>query len=257
MIRTAQDMLAALKRDTFCGVVLYQGPSMLDGKPVVAIANRITEASSNDKTGDMVQTFIMRSDIEPHVALKTGDDASVCGDCQHRPANDGTCYVRVFQAPLSTYRAFQRGRYAIPHVDYDPAILPDLFSGLAFRMGTYGDPAAVPYDIWFDCVRFARELTGYTHQWRNAAFNVLAMICMASVDSEEQALEAHAMGWRTFRVRASHEPKLANEFVCPASKEAGYKTNCAACGACKGLAYAGKASPVIIAHGNTAARFAA
>ena len=91
MIKTAQEMTAALKRAKFTGVILYQGASALDGAPIVVIANRITAASTNAKTGAMIQTFIIRSDIDPLTALKTGFDASVCGDCQHRPANNGSC----------------------------------------------------------------------------------------------------------------------------------------------------------------------
>lgn len=60
MIKTAQDMIKALRRDTFCGVILYQGPSLIDGAPIVVIANRIVLESGNAKTGAMVQTFIIR-----------------------------------------------------------------------------------------------------------------------------------------------------------------------------------------------------
>jgi hypothetical protein len=49
--------------------ILYEGPSMIDGKPIVVIA---TVGSANSKTGAMVQTWIMRQDVEPHHALKTG-----------------------------------------------------------------------------------------------------------------------------------------------------------------------------------------
>ena len=84
-------------------MIIYKGPSLIDGSPIIAIA---TLNSSNSKTGAMVQTWIMRSDIEPHHAIKTGADISVCGDCPHRPANNGSCYVLTFQAPLSIYRAF-------------------------------------------------------------------------------------------------------------------------------------------------------
>ena len=42
MIKTAQDMLKALKRDTYCGVILYQGPSLIDGAPIVVIVVSIS-----------------------------------------------------------------------------------------------------------------------------------------------------------------------------------------------------------------------
>ena len=110
MIDNIETLRRALKRGEFSGVVLYEGPSRIDGAPIVAIACRITDASNNEKTGAMVQTFIMRRDIAPHEALKTGDDSSVCGDCPLRPINKGAtrCYVRVYQAPLSVWNAYQR-----------------------------------------------------------------------------------------------------------------------------------------------------
>jgi hypothetical protein len=47
-------------KQTLRGVVLYEGPSELDGKPIVVVA---TFNSVNDKTGNMVQTWIIRSDM--------------------------------------------------------------------------------------------------------------------------------------------------------------------------------------------------
>jgi len=63
------------------GFVLYHGASTLDGAPIVAIA---TLKTANRKTGDMVQTWIMREDIKPVESIHTGADSSVCGDCPLR-----------------------------------------------------------------------------------------------------------------------------------------------------------------------------
>jgi hypothetical protein len=93
------------------GVILYRGPSMLDGAPIVAILTGLASSSLNPKTGDMLQTWIIREDVSPVDATRTGDDASVCGDCKHRPANMGSCYVTVFQAPRSVHAAYHRGVY--------------------------------------------------------------------------------------------------------------------------------------------------
>src|SRR5215467_284479 len=73
------ELRRALRRGAYRGVILYEGASMLDGMPVVAIANRITDKSTNGKTGAMVQTWIIRSDVNPVEALENGSDASVCG----------------------------------------------------------------------------------------------------------------------------------------------------------------------------------
>jgi hypothetical protein len=250
MIRDIEVLRRALKRGGFSGVVLYDGPSRIDGAPIIAIACRIADASINSKTGAMVQTFILRRDIDPNKALKTGDDSSVCGGCKLRPINKGAtrCYVRVYQAPLSVWGAFHRGRYAVPGVDFDAALLPALFEGLAFRIGSYGDPAAIPAIVWKIATRLVKTRTGYTHQWRKKIGAGLKDLCMASADSEADVAAATAKGWRTFRVRKHDAPTLANESICPASKEGGQRTQCDRCGLCKGATIAAK-NIVIADHG--------
>ena len=250
MIKTLQDFKTALKRGVFTGVVLYNGPSRIDGKPVVAIACRITQASGNEKTGAMVQTFIMRSDIAPHLALKTGDDSSVCGDCLLRPINKGKtrCYVRVYQAPLSVFNAYQRGRYAVPGVHFDAKLLPKLFEGLSFRIGSYGDPAAIPAKVWKSATRLVKNRTGYTHQWRKRIGVGLKSLCMASADNELDVATATSKGWRTFRVRKHTAPVLKTESICPASSEGKRRTQCDTCGLCQGATIAAR-NIVIADHG--------
>lgn len=232
--------------------VIWEGPSALDGSPIVVIATGLGRSSRNEKTGAMIQTWIIRADVDPFEATKTGDDASVCGACPHRPALGGSCYVKTFQAPKSVWKAYRAGRY--------PRIAPEDLAALGadrvIRLGSYGDPAAAPFAIWQALVSRAKATTGYTHQWRTAhpAFRT---VVMASADSLEEAQEARAAEWRTFRIRTAQEPlEPKAEFICPASAEAGYRTDCATCRACGGLDAKAKASPVIIAHGATARRFA-
>lgn len=255
MIKTAREMRNVLRRNKFVGVVLYKGPSMIDGAPIVVVANRITTGSTNAKTGAMVQTFIIRADVDPMTALRTGQDSAVCGDCQHRPANKGSCYVNVGRSVASVYGALQRGRYALPGVDYDTKIIPELFAGLTVRAGTYGDPAAAPFPIWRAATVRAAAVNGYSHQWRDPRFQAFRLLCMASADSAAEALEAQGMGWRTFRVKTADAAKARGEVTCPASKEMGQRTTCEDCRACGGLSAKARASIVINAHGATAKRF--
>ena len=58
--------------------ILYEGPSLIDGQPIVAIA---TYSDKNTKTGLMVQTYILCQNIDPRDANKTGADFSICGKC--------------------------------------------------------------------------------------------------------------------------------------------------------------------------------
>jgi hypothetical protein len=232
------------------GFVLYRGPSLLDGHPIVAIA--ITAKSKNPKTGNMVQTYILRDDVAPTLAAKTGADASVCGDCKHRPALGGSCYVTLFHGPRAVYEAHRRGAYP----DDDGYLASTAAYNRMVRIGTYGDPAAVPVEVWRALLRNSAGHTGYTHQWRNPRTDpALLGIVMASVDNDDEASEAILAGYRYFRVRRADEPMQAREFICPASHEAGKRRTCATCKACDGTTRPGQSSAVIIVHGSKANRF--
>jgi hypothetical protein len=170
------------------GLVLYRGPSMIDGQPIVCIATGLATKSTNEKTGDLIQTWILRDDIAPIDAANTGADVSICGDCPHRgQVIDGknvnrTCYVTLF------------------------------------------------------------------HQWRKCD-PAFARYVMASCDNAADYLEAKAAGYRTFRVRTAAEALRDREVICPASAEAGFKTNCAACRACGGTGAKARADIAIVVHG--------
>jgi hypothetical protein len=235
------------------GYVIYNGPSLLDGKPIIVVA--ITK-STNRKTGDMVQTYILRSDIAPVLALKSGDDSSICGDCKHRPILGGACYVNVGQGPRAVFEAFSRGRYP-----QSPDKARELSAGRMVRLGTYGDPAAVPAQVWENLIGLSAGHTGYSHQWQNPALPAehrarISALCMASADTENERARALALGFRTFRVRLESSPVLPGEFVCPASDEGGKRRTCDTCKACDGTARGPlQASPVIVVHGSKAGRF--
>jgi len=239
--------------------VLYHGPSMIDGEEIVLIA---TSASRNAKTGAMIQTWILRADVAPNIAARDGRDASICGNCPLRyDAATGRrdCYVRTQEAPLSVYRAFQRGRY-VRAVDH--ASRADFGDGQIVRMGSYGDPAAVPAYVWSQLLSRSAGRTGYTHQWWHrdplvtANARALRPYVMASCDTPLEHQVATADGWRTFRTRRPTDVAMPPERVCPASAEAGAKTTCAACRACSGSAGRGHSSIVINLHGAAARRAA-
>ena len=220
------------------GTILYRGPSLFDGADVVCIAIGLKHSSSNRKTGGMLQTYILRTDISPVLAVKMGLDASICHDCDAR--GDGTgkgrwCYVNLGQGPRSVWDAYSRGVYSFAES------IDDVGGGRMVRVGTYGDPAAVPADVWTQLLSRAAGHTGYTHQWRRAP--QLASICMASADSREDSLEAWGAGWRTFRVA---DVPGEGEIECPSSRG----VQCVDCRLCDG---AGLAKSITIpAHGSGA-----
>lgn len=233
------------------GVVIYEGPSEIDGKPIIVIANGLdSKGSKNYKTGNMIQTWIMRQDIRPDHATLLGQDNSVCGTCEHRPASKnnpnghGTCYVKVFQAPLGVWRAYHRGSY--------PRMLPGhikSFENRPLRIGTYGDPAAVPFEVWEPLVNVASMHTAYTHQWQNSFCDKrYRQLAMASCDTAEQTKKAIKLGWRAFYVGTVNTEKL---MLCPASEQANKRLNCEQCGACMGNPNNRGASVYIPPHGPT------
>jgi hypothetical protein len=152
--------------------IIYKGPSRIDGAPIVVLA---TYSNRNTKTGAVVQTYILREDINPLEASKTGADVSICGTCPLRgtPTTDPArkqavgrrCYVNLGQGVLIVWRAYRKGVY--PDAQ-DSAGRAALGRGRVVRVGTYGDPAAVPDHVWTDLLSEADTWTAYTHQkpWR-------------------------------------------------------------------------------------------
>lgn len=233
---------------SYNGAVLYKGPSQINGQPIVMIAVGLNgQRRPNIKTGSqMIQTYILPANTNPIKSLKSGEDASVCGDCPHRLTSDkktgGGCYVNIAQGPHAVFSAYKRGIY-----EKNPSV--DILSGRLVRLGAWGDPSAVPIDIWdrflYDCLGW----TGYSHQWKKGFAQPLKKFCMASVESEKQMRQAQKKGWRTFRIRRDLEsPVLNGEVVCPASYEAGKKLKCQDCLLCGG-GESPKTSVVIAPHG--------
>ena len=210
--------------------VIYNGPSLLDGKPIVAIA---TYSNRNRKTGSVVQTYTLRADLNPLEASKTGEDFSICGNCpmrgeattdpERKQAKGRRCYVNLGQGVLIVWRSFKRGVYR-------QGDARTMGRGRFVRVGTYGDPAAVPQAIWDELLAESSTWTAYSHQsgWRPD-------IAMQSADTHTIAKAHWRAGNRTFRVIADlGELDKENEALCPASKEAGRRVQCTACKLCKG-----------------------
>lgn len=271
------------------GVIVYDGPSLLNGERIVAV---LTRRSNNRKTGDMPQLWILVADLSPTKAAIVGADASVCGSCPLR--GDGRhrgCYVDLARAPMSVWSAWRRGLYpdawatmpgpgGWPARDSRPTgqlgsntrtahsakldrvcttapdapastLLRRATAGRVVRLGAYGDPAALPRPVLDAIVRDAVSSTGYTHAWRDGF--ALADLVMASADSASDAADAAALGFRSFVLTAAPEARRPGHMICPASTEAGHRLTCEECRACSG---AGPGKPTahvqIAAHGSAA-----
>lgn len=223
------------------GVVLFDGPSMLDGEPIIVIA---TFDSVNRKTGNVIQTWIIRKDVAPNIAVQTGQDTSICGKCPHRHFSGGGCYVLPFQAPLNIWKNYHNGKY--------PKMSPQYinrFLNRNLRLGSYGDPAAVPYTVWLAITSVCANHTGFTHQVEHECFdkNILN-VCQVSIETQSQYKKYAQYG--TFRVKIKDSPLLDGELLC--RNEHGFR--CEQCNLCDGQ---NKNKIAIDFHGNKKSRFEA
>lgn len=242
------------------GAIVWEGASPIDGAPIVMIVTGISgRASANRKTGEMVQTWILRADVDPVEAMRRDADGSICGSCplrgrQVKGKREGrACYVNVGQAPLSVWRAYARGSY--PRMD--AASVGELIAGKAIRLGAYGDPGMVPLSVLEDLVVHARVWTGYTHQWRRIDSGY-ARLLMASADSVADRRAARARGYRSFMVvpARANLGRYSRVMECASTRDRN-PLSCADCGACAGTRRGGASGAVdvvIRAHG-TGARF--
>ena len=242
------------------GYIIYQGPSLIDGKQIVVI---YLTGSDNVKTGNMAQTHILRADIAPITASRNGDDYSICGDCKHRGtpnpnkstgwADKRSCYVNLIHGPNQVYKAFKAGKYPII-TDYNQIKI--LGKNQNIRIGSYGDPLAVPSGVWSNLISESFTWTGYTHQAFNKSDSETINMCMVSVDNKDEYNQAQSKGFRTFRIipyseykEFGHNSLMQNEILCPASKESNKENiTCFNCSLCKGQTIKGK-SIAIVAHG--------
>ena len=228
--------------------IIYKGQSLLDGKPIVAIA---TYSDRNTKTGKVLQTYIIRADISPLEASKSGEDFSICGDCKFRgtPTTDPVrkqavkrdCYVNLGQGPTIVFKSYMRGVYPMANNRADRT---DLGFGRVVRIGTYGDPAAVPSWVWDQLLTGCESHLAYSHQ---SGFR--PDIAMQSADTEAQAVAHWNNGARPFRVITDIGDLVkGKEILCPASKEAGRRVQCNACKLCGGTSIKASKSIAIVQH---------
>jgi hypothetical protein len=214
-------------------VILWKGVSRLDGESPVLVAACVSTArpSKNEKTGDMIQIAIMRSDMSPIDAWVGGRDGAVCpASCIHRSkarGGQGSCYVN--KARLRSAWEAARDQDSLPVY-----LLPVWARGARLRFGMEGDPAAVPLEVWQALAKTARSWSGYTAHWREVDV-AWQQLFMASCGSSAEATEAEALGWRTFSASVSSQDDEAHtragRKVCHAISVG---LDCTACRGCDG-----------------------
>jgi hypothetical protein len=257
-------MKTTRKPKTLNAAILYRGPSMIDGQPIVMIA---TTSSKNTKTGSgLVQTWILNDNGKsPLDNNREGLDFSICGNCKHRgtpdptrttgQATNRTCYVALYQGVSAVAAKHIRNGYPTATPEQAAAML----SGKGLRLGSYGDPAAVPQHITDPLIKASAYHTAYTHQHDIMPTDTRMMI---SADTRTEAQQAQQQGRRTFRVIPLNDWKnegkkvlMQSEILCPASAESTAKdVTCDKCKLCNGSESPKAKSIAIVAHGTSRAK---
>ena len=233
------------------GAVIYRGPSRFDGSPIAVVLTQLRgiTATSNRKLGDVVQAWILTEE-EPRTSIKAGREGSVCGTCPLRPSTakgggGSICYVHWRWGPQAVWYTLNVRK------TYQEGLDPRAIGGRVLRAGAWGDPAAVPPEVWEPYRAAARSTIGYTHAWRDLEASNWGWL-MASVESFDDLHAAQAGGWRTFRVipRLDEDAvPMRHEILCPASKERGRRTHCERCRLCDGTTRGPRRSIAIYEHG--------
>ena len=206
-------------------VVVWKGISLLDNEtPIMVTMSGFAKDSENSKTGAMVQVAILPIFTKPFDNYKAASP-SVCGDCKYNGGNG--CYVNW--SNLTSHWKSTKGQNPI-----DMSLSQELVKGLEVRLGSAGDPAAVPVWVWQELLKYAKSFTGYTHQWRTE--HEYKDICMASVDSALERQQAIDKGWNTFLVYDDVEPTEGIRCLASSDKtdKDGLPYQCITCMACSG-----------------------
>ena len=209
-------------------IVIYKGISLLDNEtPIMVVMSGYNKDSQNDKTGPLVQLYILPIDILPKDAYTSGSK-SVCGDCKYN-GNNG-CYVRWSHLKGLWNSARSQSPVSM-------RLSKELIKGLRVRVGAAGDPAAIPFTFWNSLLSGCEKFTGYTHQWNKDEFTSLSSLFVASTDSKEETRQANDKGWSTFEVIDNEEPSPSS-ILCLATdttkQKNGLPFTCSSCMGCNG-----------------------
>ena len=206
--------------------------------PSFYLAFTALNGSENRKTGNMVQTYLI--DKERLIS----EPKTFGAKCEQCPMVD-KCYVS--RDKLSVRKALvkltqgEATSYAFATLD---EVLP-LLQGRLVRLGTYGDPSAIPLDDLKRICESAKGHTGYTHFWREIDTDYSAYL-MSSCESLSDELLSNALGYRAFRVLLDDQETHETTQKSVQCLNASVGLTCAECLLCSGTK--GKGSSNIYIH---------
>ena len=175
-------------------------------------------------------------------------DASNCMDCPYSGnQGEGGCYTHKFNQYvgfLSMLRSIRSDQLK-PLSEEDFTIIIDMCRDSYVRFGTYGEPSLLDFRLVDNMVNTAKSWTGYTHQWNKEWANKYGNYFRASTHNKEETYKARQKNYRSFIASTTGTEEAV---ACPASAEAGFKSNCASCGLCSGVLGKGKKDIKILEH---------
>ena len=215
--------------------------------------------TSNKKISDgneLVQTYTFSKDQWLLASTSSGFgmkkffklDSSNCMDCPYSGnQGKGGCYTHKF----NQYVGFLSMLRSIKASDLTPLDAEKFLDAVSMckdsyvRFGTYGEPSLLNYSLVKNMAYASKSWTGYTHQWKKVWALPYSKYFMASTHNKEETYKARQKNYRSFIASTSGTEKAV---TCPASAEAGFKSNCASCGLCSGMLGKGKKDIKILEH---------
>lgn len=188
-----------------------------------------TSGSKNEKTGDMIQIWIMDATRHPSESRKSGHDAlNQCAGCPL--ASNNGCYV-IDNPLIAIAKKYARDGYK--PLSIGTPEFARFFRNRAVRFGAYGNPSLIPLPLVESIAKLSRRWTGYFHDWHlmtEERAQAYGRYFMASCETQSWQ-KAQAIGLRTFTTCAEPSDIVGSGIECLADK-AGMQ--CAECGLCDG-----------------------
>lgn len=215
--------------------------------------------TSNKKISDgsaLVQTYTFSKDQWLLATTSNGFgmkkffelDASNCMDCPYSGnQGKGGCYTHKFNQYvgfLSMLRSIKASDLTPYDVEKQRQCI-DMSKDSYVRFGTYGEPSLLPIRLVEHMSDVAKSWTGYTHQWDKLWAWSYNKYFMASTHNKRETYKARQKNYRSFIASTTGTEEAV---TCPASAEAGFKSNCASCGLCSGMLGKGKKDIKILEH---------
>lgn len=188
--------------------------------------------SSNRKTGDMIQTYLLDRETLTSEPSVFGAKCSACPMVNK-------CYVSRDKMSVRSALARLLGEERTSYAHATLADVLPLLRGRKVRLGTYGDPSALPLADLKAIVNSAQGHTGYTHFWREIDTEYSAYL-MASVEDSSAELLAQGLGYRSFRVITQETTERDVSSVAVECLNSSVGLTCADCLLCSGTSGRGR-----------------